>query len=239
MPLNDRIIFELNRLLQAQKDLELLIFYKGLPFTCKTTLLNLTGEQAMIKVSPPGSVCLEWEPYAWILSGEPLEAIKAHIDSFDITTGLAEISDFSYVGSKFGRRMTVRVVPKEPLEVRIIHGQHKMQGTLVDISMGGAGLVIPGQETASELKIGDLVELEIMLPEGKAAIDGKVHTCSKSEDGTVRLSVAYTENTRDKGLILKYIANRRVEIVRDLREMYEKTYQAKMAGAVPTNLASS
>src|SRR5512142_324904 len=135
----DPIIADLQYVMETSQELDILNFHKSFPITCKARVETIERDIVVLKVEPPGSVCLESQNQTIVLSRGLPEAVKAQITSFDLINGILKLSDFSYVGSHFGDRMIARVQPEDKIPVDIEVGDEKYVGTLVDVSLSGVG----------------------------------------------------------------------------------------------------
>jgi hypothetical protein len=164
-------------------------------------------------------VCLMQEKQVRVLGSDYFEPAIAKVAFFDISTGAAELTDFSYVGSKLGERMIVRVEPKAPVEVVLDGAGVKITGTLADISLNGAGVRIAPVDYNAALKPGTNLQISMKLPTGNIALAGTVLSAIKTSD-FYRLSIRFEQNVPQKGLIFRYLVERRAEIERELLESY-------------------
>ncbi len=214
----DPIISDLQYVMETNQELDILNFHKGFPVTCKAQVENIERETVSLRVEPPGSVCLESQEHTIVLSRGLPEAVRARIVSFDLPSGTLLLSDFSYVGSHFGERMIARVQPEDTIEVEIDAGEEKITGTLVDVSLSGVGLYT---QTAN-FERGQLLMLTLPLPEGKVTMPGKVLNVSEAPLGQTRLSIGFTRNAQEITVVMRYIKERRSEILSEIERMYEE-----------------
>ncbi len=221
----DPIIADLQYVMETSQELDILNFHKSFPITCKARVETIDRDVAVLKVEPPGSVCLESQDQTIVLSRGLPEAVRARVVSFDLVNGLIKLSDFSYVGSHFGERMIARVQPEDTINIEIDSNDEKYSGTLVDVSLSGVGVIT--DETSFQR--GQLLQMTLPLPEGKVTLPGKILNATESPDMQVRLSIGFTRNAQEIAVVMRYIKDRRIEILKEIEHMYERSYRMKLA----------
>jgi|YNPNPStandDraft_1061719.scaffolds.fasta_scaffold00014_38 hypothetical protein len=223
MNLNERILNELYHIMHRGEKVTLLNFYKGFPVTCKAFIVEIRDNSIILKAEPPGSVCLHPDGMTWLLSSEPLEAIRGKVAAFDICSGRVELRELTYIDTHLGKRMSARVAPRNPLTVRIQGEGLEAKEKLADISIDGVG-VYAASSDGEALKLNDSIRLTIELPIGEITLPGKIRNISPAGD-KVRFSIAFTENVPEKSVILRYIADRRMELSEEIQTLYERIYR--------------
>jgi hypothetical protein len=224
----DPILDDLQYVRETSQELDILNFYKSFPITCKARVEAIERDTVLLQVQPPGSVCLEAQEDTIVLSRGLPEAVRARIVDFDLITGSLRLSDFTYVGSHFGERMIARVQPEETIEIEIEAADRHMSGTLVDLSLSGVGVYTE----ESGFQRGQLLLLTLPLPEGKVTMPGKVLNVTPApESDLTRLSIGFTRNAQEIAVVMRYIKERRTEILNEVENMYERSYRARLAQA--------
>jgi len=222
----DPIISDLQYVMETGQELDILNFHKSFPITCKGRVEKIDQTLVTLRVQPPGSVCLESQEYTIVLSRGLPEAVRARVVNFDLVSGVLHLSDFGYVGSHFGERMIARVQPGEPIEVSIECDGQFYSGVLADVSLSGVGIYIKNDI----LSKGQMVELSLPLPEGNVEMPGKVLNISEAPEGQLRLAVGFTRNAQEIAVVMRYIKDRRTEILTEIEYMYAASYQEKLSG---------
>ncbi|MBE0696669.1 MAG: PilZ domain-containing protein, partial [Anaerolineaceae bacterium] len=219
----DPIISDLQYVMEANQELDILNFFKSFPITCKAIVERIDRDIVTIKVRPPGSVCLEAQEQTVILSRGLPEAVRARVVSFDLLSGLLKLDDFSYVGSHFGERMIARVQPEESIDIEMdVEGQQVI-GQLADVSLSGIGVY----STSSIPQRGQMVQSTLTLPEGRITLPGKILNISEAPESQTRFSISFTRNAQEIAVIMRYIRDRRIEIIDEIERMYERSYHEK------------
>jgi hypothetical protein len=221
----DPIISDLLYVMETGQELDILNFHKSFPVTSKARVESIDRDVAVLKVQPPGSVILETQAETIVLSRGLPEAVKASVAGFDLLSGTLRLSDFAYVGSHFGERMIARVQPEDPIHVEIEENNQRSAGQLVDVSLSGVGVFVKGRVPQR----GQLVQLTLPLPEGRVTLPGKILNISEAPEGFSRLSIGFTRNAQEIAVVMRYIKDRRSEILAEIEMMYERSYREQLA----------
>lgn len=221
----DLIISDLRYVMETNQELDILNFYRGFPITSRARVEQIDRDVVRLRVEPPGSVCLQDQSETILLSRGLPEAVRAQVRAFDLRSGALALADFVYVGARFGERMIARVQPEEALPVKIAYDDQTAQGTLLDVSLSGVGVLLPG--AAPER--GAEIQLTLALPEGAVTLPGKVlnRDANYGSSGAVRLSIGFTRNAQEVAVVMRYIRDRRVEILDEVERMYRASVQAE------------
>ena len=226
MASNQQILSDLRLIMEAGHALELLTNYKGVPFICKAKIEAIDSESISLQAQDATMVCLLNEKQIRVLGSDYFEPSVAQIDAFDLITGKAILKDFSYLGTKLGERMIVRVEPKSPIEVHLRSEGLATVAKLIDLSINGLGLRVSQADYNPTLKPGTSVKVNMQLPSGKISSRATILSVVRTE-GHYRLSLRFTDNDSQKKLIFKYLIDRRAEIEQELVEEYQEALRAK------------
>jgi hypothetical protein len=221
----DPIISDLQYVMETGQELDILNFHKSFPITCKARVETIEKDVVILRVQPPGSVCLESQEETIVLSRGLPEAVRAQVLEFDLINGTLQLNDFNYVGKHFGDRMIARVQPEDTVFVILELGDQQHTGKLVDVSLSGIGVTMRD----SGIQRGQVVQLTLPLPEGRITLPGKVLNISESPENLIRLSIGFTRNAQEIAVIMRYIKDRRSEILSEIERMYERSYHMKLA----------
>jgi hypothetical protein len=216
----DPIITDLMFVMETSQELDILNFYKSFPITCRARVESIERDTVTMKVQPPGSAILEGQTQTIVLSRGLPEAVRANVLSFDLVTGTLKLNDFNYVGSHFGERMIARVQPEETIPVEVESDGVRYEGTMVDVSLSGVGIFLP-----RPLQKGEMVQLTLPLPEGKVNMPGKVLNVSEAPDAQSRLAIGFTRNAQEISVIMRYIRDRRKEILEEVERIYNEAFR--------------
>lgn len=226
MASNQQILSDLRLIMEAGHLLELLTVYKGVPFICKARINAIEGDNVQVQALDPAMVCMLNAKQVRLLGSDYFEPSVAQISSFDILTGIADLTDLTFLGTKLGERMIVRVEPKSPLEVIIQTGGQKTAGQLADLSINGVGMRVGHAAYNPTLKPGTTIQVRMQLPNGDISLSGTLLSAVKMDE-FYRLSMRFTQNGPKKTVVFKYLVDRRSEIEAELKQEYEKALHAK------------
>lgn len=222
MASNPKTLLDLKTyLLAGRADIDILNYYKGVPFLCKAAFPKVAEERITFTLQSPNSILMHPGGTTTLLSDGLLDPILAQVLTFDVLTGVTELTDFNYTPPRIGNRREVRVEPDEPIAVTVTRNDQQIAGTLCDISMGGAGIHILGAEAFSR---GETIRFAFQLPSGPARQSGQIVRSSPSED-TCRLAVNFTGTSPDQPLVMRYIFERREQIRAEVSKLYETAMQ--------------
>jgi hypothetical protein len=225
MASNQQIISDLRLIKETEHELELLATYKGVPFICKARIEHIDDDLVRIKTADPAMVCLEKDMHTRVLGSDYFEPALAQIASLDIAKGIIELSNFSYLGTKLGERMIVRVEPKTPVEIGIEAEGQSISGELADISLSGLGALVKDSEYSAVLKPSTIITLNLHLPNGQVSIAGLILSVTRKED-CLRLAIRFVQNGSAKMVIFKYLVDRRAEITEEIKAEYRRAAKA-------------
>jgi hypothetical protein len=112
-----------------------------------------------------------------------------------------------------GDRMTVRVEPAGVIAVDLKVDGQMVAATLMDISLNGAGLYIPGLTVPFRKKMP--VQITIPLPNAQIDTSGVVRYARAATAG-LRVGVDFSENIRIRAMLAQYLNSRRADILGEL-----------------------
>jgi hypothetical protein len=218
MASNPKTLMDLRTyLLAGRAEIDILNYYKGVPFICKAAFPKVVEEHILFTLQPPNSILMHPGGVTTLLSDGLLDPILAHVHAFDVRSGVVELYDFNYTPPRLGNRREVRVEPDEPITVAITHGEQKLQGLLCDVSMGGAGIHI---DEAEQIHRGETIRVAFQLPNGQAQQTGQIVRSSDEEDAC-RLAVNFTGTSPDLPLVMRYIFERREQIRAEVAQLFD------------------
>jgi hypothetical protein len=219
MASNQQILSDLRLIMDADHSLELLSSYKGVPIICKAKIQEIVNDVVYVKADGAGLVCLAKEKQIRVLGSDYFEPSIAQVLSIDLATGRIELTDFGYLGTKLGERMIVRVEPKSPIQVSLVHDDRKTIGRIVDLSINGLGVRVGYADYNPSLKPGTNVHIQTTLPNGEIDLNGVILSVVRTNK-YYRLSLRFSQNGPQKSTIFKYLVDRRAEIEEELQQDY-------------------
>ncbi len=207
-------------LVEKQRDFQLLSFYKGVPFMCNARLESVSGEQVVFTAQPPICAVLQLQREVTVLSNGLLEPIQGRVERFDLASGETILTGLAYAGSKFANRLELRVEPESQLQVALELGGLTLACKVIDISMRGIGLRLPGPPPGTPIAHGGTVGVLLMLPGNTVSLRGRVRNLVRGNTG-LRISIEFTAEVPEKVHVVRYIMRRRAEIFAEVGALYQ------------------
>jgi hypothetical protein len=221
MTSNAQILSDLRVIMETQHTLELMNTFKGVPFICRGKAIRVGEDQVQIETTDPTIACLVGEKQVKVLGSDYFEPSIATIVAVDLANGLVTLSNFSYLGSKLGERMIVRVAPKTPIEASIKNESVNTIAQVLDLSISGIGLKLIHADYDPTLRPGATVRIGMRLPNGDVQIAATILSAVRASDGH-RLSLRFSQDGPQKVTIFRYLVDRRSEIEKELLEVYHQ-----------------
>jgi hypothetical protein len=220
MVLNQQIISDLRLMRDNNQPVELMNIYKGVPFVCKGNILDIEEDRVFIHVNSAEIVLLLLERNTKVLGNDYFEPTSAQVAAVDLTNGVVTLRQFSYLGTKLGDRMMVRVTPPERIPALIETEDRPVLGEMVDISMNGMGIRVAEEQYLPILKPGATVYLSTTLPNGEISMQGTIMSVIKYA-GDYRLAIRFIAHHDYKAIIYHYLVDRRGQIEAEMRQEFD------------------
>lgn len=221
MSIPESILAGLQRLQRANRPLDMLNLFKGAPIVYPAFVVSVEAAEALVRVPSFEIVCLMLEPTTILLSQLLEEAVSAHVLAVDLPAGQARLGQLQYASHHVGDRMTVRVAPRQPIQVPFECGGVTLRGELTDVSINGLGLRLPAQQ-AGALRPRAVVSLTLPLPQpvtAALALSGTVRFV-RAEGDLARVGITFAQDVQMLS-ILPYVRERQNEILAELKAQYE------------------
>lgn len=221
----DPILAGLSRLQRTNRSLDLLNLHKGVPVVYPAQVQAVHDSTATFRITTFQIVCLTLESVTTLLSQLLEEAVSAKVLAVDLAAGLATLGQFQYASHHVGDRMTVRVAPREVVDVALECGGEAQVGRLADLSINGLGLHVPKSQ-AGAFRPRAVVHVRLPLPGAAPAIleiSGTIRFVRPEAD-RLRVGITFAEDVRMMS-ILPYVRERQNEILAEL----EKLHSAQLA----------
>ena len=225
MASNPQILSDLRVIQEAGHQIELLTTYKGVPFICRAIIDEIREESIIVKAQDACMVCLGKDKKPRVLGSDYFEPSVAKVVSLDLQSGEIELGNFTYIGTKLGERMLIRVEPGDPIAVNILSEKQQSSGQIVDISINGIGVRIGAADYNPTLKPGTIVRAQFRLNNGEIDLAGTVLSAFRIDDA-YRLSIRFNQNGPQKMIIFRYLIDRRAEIAKELEAAYQASKNA-------------
>jgi hypothetical protein len=212
-------------LLEGHRDFSLLNIYKGVPLVCQARLDQVDGKNAIFTVQPPETATLQQEEKTLVLSNGLLEVLEAKVKCLDLVSGKFSLRAFSYAGSKYANRRELRVEPAGSIPVQLASDGRMHSGDIADLSVRGMGVRLPTTELTSTFTLGKTIAVTLHLPSNRVRLEGKIRSITRTPK-YLRLAMEFTGSVPEKASIIRYVMQRRSEIVAEIRSLYEKAIRS-------------
>ncbi len=221
---NEKINDELNiilhgikRIIDAEKEVQVVSFYKGVPVVCKGFIEDLFLEK-FIKLQMEN--CRYKNFYiqnstVYIKSDEFPSFVKTQVKDADIRTNTIKLKLISFEKVPELKRKYIRVVPEEDIFVKIYTNNIDLIGKITDISIGGCGILI-GDLPEDKIKIGDKVKLSFKIKNRPINVFGIVRNINE-EGQFYKLGIEFIHKDKSEELISEYVVKRQFEIIKELK----------------------
>jgi hypothetical protein len=210
---SEQLFKDLKEIARVGEGVEIMNVYRCLPIVNKASFVNIGADTVTLKTTRPQLICLERDGHAVLLSDILQVAISADVAAIDKAAETVTLGNVAITNKKVGDRLTVRVEPRELIPVIVTAEGQTASGAVIDISLNGAGILIPG--TVFRLKRKMTTQLNFELPNAKIESSGIV-SYTKQEPGSFRAGVDFSQDVRVKALVAQYINARRDEILAEL-----------------------
>jgi len=225
MTSNIQIISDLRLAMEMDHALELMVTFKGMPVICKARVAQIVGEYVVFLTTDPGLARISHEKKITILGSEYFEPSTADVVRVDVAAGQVELCRFSYLGTRLGERMMMRVEPREPVRVVLTSETLSLAGDLADLSLNGIGVCIEPSDYDLTLKPGLAIRASFDLPGEHIEIECVVISALTTDD-VHRLALRFTQGGPQKAAIFRYLIDRRNEIENELMAEYTSARSA-------------
>jgi hypothetical protein len=206
------------RIAAGKHEVDLLSMYKGMPVIHRGQVNFVYEEAVHIQPQSFKSICLTLSKNVIALSDLLDEPVNAVVQTVDLAAGTAILEDFSYVSGHLGDRMSLRVEPREPFQVRLDSGGKSFDGAVMDLSISGVGVYVNG-EGANRLRARSIVRFSLPLPDETLQLLGVIRHAKRTTQGS-RLGIAFEPGTNLRA-VFTYINHRRAELLEELEQLYQ------------------
>lgn len=223
---NEEIMEKLRANYEAQKPIQLLNVFRGIPIVHEGKLILASQGYVVLSVHGYQAVCIVLERRTYLQSDFLPRPVKASPIAVDVAHGEVVLTRFTPAGEMIGQRMSPRVQSKEVMRVQIQTDSGSLTANLADISLSGVGVFTFGALTEDQLalKRNKMVDLNVRLLDGRPplTIKGKVTNITQDRATMLhRVGVCTYPDDDSTRLLMEYIALRQDEIMHEL----EMTYQ--------------
>jgi len=206
------------------KRFQFLNYYKEIPVSYDAKLLNVDHEMAEFEVHEYQAKVIEIERKVLIFKHElspHAEDLYSEVFYANVAKKRVILQKFGYAQIRSSLRRFVRVTLDRTVRADILHEGDIIQGTVKDISLGGASIcllsrysLVPGIELPVILMIPDGSGSNIMEVGLTASV---IHVTGA--DGPCTCIVQFHPEKQSQQQISYFINQRQVEIIKELKEL--------------------
>lgn len=220
--MDETILASWQRLVPHKNEIDLLSMYRGMPVIHQARVQYLDGETVHLNTQSFKAICLMLSKNVIVLSEFFDEPLKASVQEVDLNAKTVTLEKFNYVSGHLGDRMSPRVEPREPIEIKLETGGRTFSGNVADMSISGIGTFVAGEE-AKKLRNRSIVRFSLPLPDETLPMLGVIRHVKRTTQGS-HLGIAFEPGINLRS-VFTYINVRRAELLAEL----EKLYQAAVA----------
>lgn len=205
---------------QGKPVIKLLNYYQGLPLCFPATIVSIENGIMDLDINPQQAVAIERDHHSFIRCDEFEHDICANVQYVNVMKRAAALKKFFFVEIMAEQRNTIRLVMDPPAEAAFEVQGVKVNGSLIDISMSGAAVRVEdlpefgeGFETTLQIKLPNIIQNKYEISQLPAR-----HVATKERDDYYLCIFSITPDQVLEQHISKYIFQRQVEIIRDLKD---------------------
>lgn len=218
----------------AEADIPIWLFntYRGVPVTHTATILSIGQGYVTFGVHEHQAVCLALEGKTHLRGDLLPEAYQAQTVAVDVMSRQAVLAGFTGAGHTLGKRMAIRVQPREPADVEIYAGDRRIAGKLADISTIGLGVFtfatyIYG-DLSFEKNAGVFVDVRMPVTNDILRFQGRVASVAHPKGTELRrMGIRLLPDPEAEAVLTQYVQARQDEIRRELEAIYESMLQER------------
>ena len=204
----------------APVSLRLVNYYKGLPLSYPATLVEVSRGILELDVHKQQAVALEKNRYTFIKCAHFDSAILAEAQSVNVRAMTASLRRFSYVQIMAENRNSLRLELEPQTDAEMRWEGIVQTGKVIELSLGGLSVSLA---EPCEIPKGSDLALTIMVPNLLQKTQTKLDTRatlvgSSRENGSDICRFCIVADALSEGLISRFIFQRQVEIIRELKD---------------------
>lgn len=217
---------------EQRKPVRLINTYRGIPISNEAQIITNSQGYVAFSIHEYQAVCMTLEGKTFVQGDLLPEVYQARAVAVDVLTRQAILTEFTGVGTSIGKRMAVRVQPKEPTIVEIYDGERRIPGKLADISASGVGVFTFATYIYGELSFekSENVFIDVRMTPSDSILhcEGKI-TSVAHQKGTFlhRLGVKLRPDPATEAILEQYVSQRQDEVLRELKAIYVTMAQDK------------
>jgi hypothetical protein len=226
------IVHQLQQILHAQEEVRFLNLYRGIPISYHGNVVEVGKQTVRFRVHPNQILCIKRDKYTLLESNLLPRVVKASLFSADMGAKRVLLGKFEYEGTTVGKRLHVRVEPRNPLQLTLTTSSEEIPADLVDISLRGlAVLIVPHlfntRLSKSDKQVKAHLELPLHRQTAQISIEGIIRSISQETvEKTLKIGILTFPDSDAELLLSKYIARRQKEIIKELDKLTSQKLEA-------------
>lgn len=215
------IIEIFHKIYETDKSIKVHNFYKGVNIFRAVNIVSVAHNGLVFETNHIRAMILKKEIFTFIKHNLFSKVVKANIASVDLDKNFIYLRDFEYLESSPVARKAMRVIPKEPIDVKVSALDNRVifHGEIVDLSI--KSLSIKVNQAKIKLNINENIKVKFIVPnishKGQLIIARAVFFSARGNN--VILSIY--PNQLLKAKLDEYITLRQKELVKELKEEIE------------------
>lgn len=206
---------------KGKTGIKLINYYQGLPLSFPATLMSIDHGMLDLDVHPQQAVAIERDRYTFLRCEAFKWDVCATIQYVNSKKRAATLTKFFFIEILAERRNAVRLRLNPPADATfLLNSSSLIHGKLEDLSMNGLAITTA---TAPECEAGVETEIHFMLPNilQNSYNDFKIpatYVGGIEREGSYLCKFAISINKNLEQIISKYIFQRQVELIQELRD---------------------
>ena len=202
-------------------EVQLINYHKGLPVSYNANIVAVDKGALELDVTPHQAVTISTERYTFLRSKLFKFPILARAQYVSVKHKAISLRKLCFVEIMAERRKHLRLELDPPINALFNSSTGIVKGKLIELSMGGA--VISVSQSLEEV-LGEEISLSLMVPDAEQntvynmKLPAKIVKVSEEKDQKRYIFSINTEDKISDRVIAKYLFNRQVEIIRELKE---------------------
>jgi len=196
--------------------------YLGVPVQHPAGVHEILEDTLVLAVHPHQLAAAWTEKKVYLLHSLLPFVLKASPLGFDFTARLLTVGGFLPAGPAFGKRQSLRVQPKDPVQALVAQEGIRMTATLADLSTDGVGVYTFAAllHEQVEFRKDDPITVGFHLPTypRQLAINGFITNALKMRGNFIRrIGIRAAPQGEAASALAEYIATRQAEIILQLQ----------------------
>ncbi|MEO5333387.1 MAG: heme NO-binding domain-containing protein [Magnetococcus sp. YQC-5] len=148
--------------------------YLGVPFSEQGLVMRYSKEEVLIQAPPLQLLTMEEEQTTYVSVPHLSQGLKALVQSVDMGHGFAVLVNIRLTDGAVGCRRFPRMTPEKTLVAQMKLGKRTFRGMILNISMGGACLLLEKESRLPEVLLFEPVAIDLSLPLKYVEVDDTI-----------------------------------------------------------------